>query len=207
MKALLLKELYTTKKIIPVIIIGILLSCGLSAFMHDEKYIVGLFMLILSSVSIILIFNNDKSGWKSYSKIFPYTKAQMVSAKYITVIFTLAAITAIYVLYRVIFINVTYSLYAYLTPEDTLALFSAELLSAGITIPLMYLLGGTIGMIVSIYTKLNILVCSGIWLVFCLMIVEDSGYDYWLAVFAVICAVLFALSWPLSIKIYKKKNQ
>lgn len=206
MRALLLKELYTAKKLISVIIVGMLLSCEISWFFHDEKYIVGLLALFLASISDIIIFASDKSDWKKYSKVFPYTSAQTVSAKYIMSLIVLTAITSIYVLYRVIFINVTYSLYAYLLEEDALALFGAGLLSAGISLPLISKMGSIIGSLLAVSAKLSILIPSGIWMVFYLMMVEDSGYDYWLIVFAAVCFILFALSWLLSVKISEKEN-
>lgn len=83
MKGLLLKDLYMVKKFLWLYLLVIAMYIVATAFIDDYFFIL-MFPCILSGLLPVTLSGLDEqSGWVRYSGALPYTKAQIVSVKYI----------------------------------------------------------------------------------------------------------------------------
>lgn len=95
MKGLILKDLYLLKKYCRGFLIVI--AAFLAAMMFSNSQNEGLFYslypcIFCSMMPITLLGYDERSRWNQYSAVMPYTKAQLVSSKYIIGLIVQAAV-------------------------------------------------------------------------------------------------------------------
>lgn len=83
MKALLLKDWYMMKKDCRWYLLLAVLFSTVSLFSDGNYFLTFYPCLLCGMIPVSLLGYDEKSGWMQYSATMPYTKAQLVSAKYL----------------------------------------------------------------------------------------------------------------------------
>lgn len=207
MKGLLLKEFYVMRKICRVYLILMVVFIAASVFSGDNLFMVTYPCMLCGVIPVSLLEYDDRCKWEAYSATLPYSRAQMVSAKYLIglmvqlVMIVLAGIAQWFKLSRSNQLRAdTYALLM-------LMLVNVTFLGSSISLPFMFKLGMTKGRIAYFLSFGSM----GFFGVFAYHTIrrQISVQVSTLAVHAVITLAMigvYALSWYLSIRFYKKRE-
>ena len=199
MKGLLLKDYYMTVKYCRMLILMVLIFAAVSA-VSNSIFLISYPFIIAGVLPVSLYAYDEKSGWCSYADAMPYSRAQQVSAKYISALVFICLVMLICTVGKA------------LTGDSFIEDFSllvmlcgTGLLSAASLLPFVLKFGSEKGRWA--YYAVIIIACVIAAAVF------DTGSAVALeltgAAAACIlagCVLLFGLSWLLSIKIYEKRE-
>ena len=199
MKGLLLKDYYMTVKYCRMLILMVLIFAAVSA-VSNSIFLISYPFIIAGVLPVSLYAYDEKSGWCSYADAMPYSRAQQVSAKYISALVFICLVLLICTVGKA------------LTGDSFIEDFSllvmlcgTGLLSAAVLLPFVLKFGSEKGRWA--YYAVIIIACVIAAAVF------DTGSAVALeltgAAAACIlagCVLLFGLSWLLSIKIYEKRE-
>lgn len=215
MKGLLLKDYYMMMKYCRAAIIASVLFLVLSAFTGGNLFLVIYPVIICSMIPLNLIAYEEQSGWEKYCAGLPYSKAEIVSSKYIIGL----VITGIISLCTVI-VQTVQSAQEPMELQDYgvtfLVIAMVCLLSTGVLLPPLYKFGVAKGRL--IYVVIICILCGGVGFLSAYFSQgEDTAVNFFLLlaripggwiVFAgiVFVLVLYALSWWISILIYKRRE-
>lgn len=203
MKGLLIKDFYQMCRHCRAFLLIVVLFAALSA-LEDTSLFIALYPALFSGmIPVSLLSYDERSGWSEYSGTLPYTKAQLVSGKYILGLAIELAVVAISALTQWI----RFSRYGALEGLDVSAVMGMLVLmgffSSGVSLPLMYKWGVEKGRIIY-----YVVICVGCAASFILSDLAESGRIFVIVsgdIFAVCClvgAVFYALSWWLSVVWY-----
>lgn len=209
MKGLLLKDFYMIVKYFKMY------------FLLDAIFIVAAFIspgntfllvpvLIAGLIPITLLGYDEKSRWTEYCGVLPYSKAQVVSAKYIIGLLMQGMMCA--VSFLALLVSGMY--HGEANPADAavtmIEMFVAALLFPAVCLPFCFRFGTEKGRIVII------VVISAITAASVLLLKDDdfitdiaaqgSALTSALPLFMIVTAAVYALSWLLSIALYNKKE-
>lgn len=199
MKGLLLKDYYMTVKYCRMLILMVLIFAAASA-VSNSIFLTSYPFIIAGVLPVSLYAYDEKSGWCSYADAMPYSRAQQVSAKYISALVFICLVMLICTVGKALtsdsFIE-DFSLLA--------ALCGMGLLSAGCLLPFVLKFGSEKGRWA--YYAVIIIACVIAFSAFD----TDSAVGSMLGLTAAasiltVCVLLFGLSWLLSVKIYEKRE-
>jgi len=208
MKGLILKDLYMALKYgrLFLIITGFMLA--VSVLVAESGFIFAFFpVLMCGAIIISLMAYDDMSRWSRYVGTLPCTRAQIVSARYITALILLGGTMVLVAIARIIamLIHNCFSIGTLL--EDMSVPFVIACFMTGVALPAMYRFG------VEKSRLIYMLIVGGVSgfsaMLVHLMPSEMKQSEIPGSTLAIVCAVmaaLFALSWLLSISVYKKKE-
>lgn len=207
MKGLLLKEFYVMRKICRVYLIMMVVFIAASVFAGDNLFMVTYPCMLCGVIPVSLLEYDDRCKWEAYSATLPYSRAQMVSAKYLIglmvqlVMIVLAGIAQWFKLSR------SNQLHADTYALLMLMLVSVTFFGSSISLPFMFKLGITKGRIAYLLSLGTI----GFWGVLAYRGIgsQPAAPSSTLGAHSVICLImiaLYALSWYLSIRFYKKRE-
>ena len=199
MKGLLLKDYYMTVKYCRMLILMVLIFAAVSA-VSNSIFLISYPFIIAGVLPVSLYAYDEKSGWCSYADAMPYSRAQQVSAKYISALVFICLVMLICTVGKA------------LTGDSFIEDFSllvmlcgTGLLSAAVLLPFVLKFGSEKGRWA--YYAVIIIACVIAAAVF------DTGSAVALdltgtaaACILAGCVLLFGLSWLLSIKIYEKRE-
>ena len=199
MKGLLLKDYYMTVKYCRMLILMVLIFAAVSA-VSNSIFLISYQFIIAGVLPVSLYAYDEKSGWCSYADAMPYSRAQQVSAKYISALVFICLVMLICTVGKA------------LTGDSFIEDFSllvmlcgTGLLSAAVLLPFVLKFGSEKGRWA--YYAVIIIACVIAAAVF------DTGSAVALeltgtaaACILAGCVLLFGLSWLLSIKIYEKRE-
>lgn len=178
-----------------------------AAIMEEDGLFMLLYPCILSGMMpVSLLGYDERSGWDRYSGTLPYTKAQIVSAKYIVGLIMQAlvmALSAAAQLCRIVRFGDAG------VPLGVLMaiMITASFMSVGLCMPFMFKFGVEKGR-VAYYLMIG-MVCGACAAASAHFSGASSaalpGTPVWLAA-AALSAAIYALSWCISIKWYKKRE-
>ncbi len=207
MKGLLLKDVYIIGKLCKTFIIIDILCIALS-FLGDEFFFFVAYMCIFTGFLPLTLISYDKrEKWDIYAGTLPYTHAQLVSSKYLIGLFGSVIVVGLIamVLGCKMAISGTFELEMYASMIT--ALLAIRLIIPAILYPLVYRFGPDKG---RIFFYIGIVLTATA----CSLLNEDTVPDIslevtlnwaWGIVFLTLtAAVIYALSWLLSIYFYKK---
>ena len=83
MKGLLLKDFYMMKKYCKAYLLIVVVFTAVSLVSDDNMFFVFYPILLCGMIPVNLLGYDERSRWTEYSGALPYTKAQIVSSKYI----------------------------------------------------------------------------------------------------------------------------
>ena len=199
MKGLLLKDYYMTVKYCRMLILMVLIFAAVSA-VSNSIFLISYPFIIAGVLPVSLYAYDEKSGWCRYADAMPYSRAQQVSAKYISALVFICLVMLICTVGKA------------LTGDSFIEDFSllvmlcgTGLLSAAVLLPFVLKFGSEKGRWA--YYAVIIIACVIAAAVF------DTGSAVALeltgtaaACILAGCGLLFGLSWLLSIKIYEKRE-
>lgn len=213
MKGLLLKDFYAAGKycrvfpIIVVVFIALSLTCEGYMLMGEGNMFFLLYPIILvSMIPVTLLGYDERDRWTGYSVALPYTRGQLVSAKYLVgLCFSggvfLLSIAATLVQMEM---NGSFSLEKLAVLSVTLLVLAC--LCPAILLPFTFKYGVEKGRF-AYYIAIG--VCGGVGAVLVSAGFEIPAFinSFWiLGVVAGVSVLLYALSWWLSIRFYQKRD-
>lgn len=206
MKALILKDFYMLKSYFKYYFVLISIFV-LSTLYQKEFFSFFIFYpsVICSMITVSLLGYDERSKWSEYSCAFPYTKAQVVSSKYIIGLILLGAVTLFTSLVQIIRMNI----YDHFKLNEFFIFIAVtiilSLLSQSFSLPNVFKYGvekGRLGYYVLIGISallpfVNINIYGEIFKKFSIYTI--------LTTILLIIVLLYILSWYLSIKFYQKR--
>ncbi|MCI8360416.1 MAG: ABC-2 transporter permease [Clostridiales bacterium] len=208
MKGLLRKDFYMTVKYCKAYLLIVVIFAAVSASGNGNLFFTFYPVLLASMIPVTLISYDERSKWNGYAEALPYTRRLLVSVKYVMALLSL-------VLSLVLCVGVQLVGRLYLHAFDPAALlqltgtlFSVGLLSPAILLPVIFKFGAEKGRIV--YYAVVILMYIALACLFGLF--SDDGLPLRLPVstgllcLAAGAALLFVLSWALSVYFYRRRE-
>lgn len=207
MKGLLLKEWYMMKKYCRAYLLITVIFLAVSCVSDNNMFFALYPCLLCGMIPINLLSFDEHSGWIRYSGALPYSKAQIVSAKYLTELFTLFPVLAATGIVQTVrmALNDTFQLGNLLVA--LLATFMLTAISVSVCLPFIFRFGTEKGRIVyfvmvgmffggvavasRLFAEKPVLKMDTNTLIICLVLVGCG---------------LYALSWALSIAFYKRRE-
>ena len=207
MKGLLLKDLYMVKSYCKAyLFIAIVFTAA--AFINSNNLFFAFYPCMLCSmIPVNLLGYDERSRWLQYSETMPYTKAQIVSGKYLIGLgaqIAILLVTGIAQAIRTIGIG-AFILNEYLVLMMLLLMMS--LLASSICLPFMFKLGVEKGRM-AYYIMIGV-VCAGSIISSNLLTGKIPIKINANGILPIICIVgigIYVLSWYLSIKFYQKRE-
>ncbi len=207
MKGLLLKDLYMMKKYCKAYLLLTVVFIAVSFASSENLFFVFYPCLLCGMIPVNLLGYDERSRWLQYSETMPYTKGQIVSAKYLIGLGTQVAVLLVTGIAQAIRMSIggAFVLGEYLVLMMLLLIMS--LLASSITLPFMFKLGVEKGRM-AYYIMIGI-VCAGS-IISSNLISDGFQSEIKLnGILPAICLVgigIYALSWYLSIVFYRKRE-
>ena len=208
MKGLIIKDLYALKSYGTIYALPLVIFAAVLVF-EGASTVCMLPCLLLGILPSSLQAADEGSKWLQYSACLPYTRSQIVSAKYIiSIIFNVAssAVLLIVNILNIVFVNRDLSQLA------SLPMWAALYLSVGIfgalCLPFIFWLGVEKGRIVYMVFCGLMGACMGVigaWSAD-LVLGEIPNIAVIMAAVFAIAAALFAISWAASIAVFKRRQ-
>ena len=207
MKGLLLKDLYMMRKYCRLYLWITVAFVALSLVNSENLFFVFYPSMICGILPVSLLAYDERSRWLQYSETLPYSKAEIVSAKYLIGMILQGGMLLLTGITQAIGMKTeqSFDLKNYLVLM--MLLLTMSLISSSITLPFMFKWGVERGRIS--YYLMIALVCFGS------VAIANATEKGLLAkinpngVLIAVCLVsiaLYALSWCLSIVFYKKRE-
>ena len=209
MKGLLLKDFYMAMKYCRAyVVIAVVFS--LLSIWGNTSFLLAYPVLLASVIPVNLISYDEKSRWSSYSGVFPYSRQQLVSVKYLMALIFLAFAIVLVLIGQIarMLLNNTFDVNVVLS---LVALLPAMgILAPSLMLPAIFKFGAEKGRVV-----FYVIICG-----FCaafgvlgaigeeadLANLMTSMQSWLIPVITSVSVVLLAASWLLSIKVYRKKE-
>ena len=206
MKGLLIKDLYVLIKYCKIYLFIVALITVLAFVNSTTNLFILLYPCAFCGMIPITLISYDKAfRWNEYCMTLPYTKWQIVSAKYILAIssqLTALILTAIGYAFS-LKINGFFEIKSF--AFIMMAVLGSSLLTSSVSLPLIFRFGAEKGrMILYGIVGVTIFICSvGNNMLYHGIHLDDQDF---LKVIAVFCAIviMYALSWAISVKMYEK---
>ncbi len=208
MKGLLLKDFYMTVKYCRAYLLIVVVFTAVSFFSADNLFIFYP-CLMVGMIPVNLLAYDERSKWTLYSGTLPYSKAQIVSGKYLIGLFAQLAVLVITGICQTIIMHRN-GIFALTELLGLLALLLVtSCASSSLTLPIIFRWGVekgriayavVIGMVFAVSTMVTMSFGTGAGL---RITVPFRG------ALAILCAVgigIYALSWYLSIVFYRKRE-
>lgn len=206
MKGLLLKDFYMTKKYCKMIILCILLFAGVSVAESSNLFFQFYPVVMASMLPVSILGYDEKCHWDVYGQIFPYSRKQFVSVKYLMSLFCVCGMWLLLAVVQVVgmLVNKTgiqnnFLFFFFLV-------LSSGILSSGILLFVIFKFGTEKGRLA--YLVIIALVCGGGAVSMSTDVslhIPVSANVLSLLILTASVAVFF-LSWLLSMKIYEKRE-
>ncbi len=204
MKGLLLKDAYIIlKQCRSYVYIFIIANAIGLAFSQQGMFYSIYSCLIVSLLPTTLLSYDERDKWDVYAQSLPFSKARLVSSKYLIGLLGCIASLFIIVLLKSIFQHSSLSVYFSLALTGSLVL-----MAPAIVLPFMFRFGVEKGRV--LYTVLVVAVCAAGGFVSSALsdsaIVAKISGNTLIMLIPVISLLLYAASWLISIKLYKSKE-
>ena len=207
MKGLIIKDLYMTAKYCRSNIIITFLFLLLSLASPDNLFFTFYPAMLGGMIPTNILAYDERSRWIQYSDTLPYSRAQIVSGKYIIGLIAQGTIiVSIGIAHAAVMIsNGTFSTEAF--GVFIMLILTMSLISSSINLPFMFKYGVEKGRL-AYYVMVGI-VCGGSVAASQLMTESTEQEINLFGVLPIVCLIgigIFALSWYLSIVFYKKRE-
>lgn len=202
MKGLLLKDFYLLRKYCRAFIFMVIVFWAASLFAEDNAFLSTYPVLLASVMPVTLISYDEREKWNLYSAALPYSRGQIVSAKYLTGLLSVLVVMVMTVgsqTARMVYQGVV-------SPKSVLAMMAPyiviSLIGPSVLLPIIYKFGTEKGRI-AYYILIGVICGSA---VFIPAITDFMNLLRFPLVIAAATIVIYAGSWLLSIAIYRKKE-
>ncbi|RKI40729.1 ABC-2 transporter permease [bacterium D16-51] len=208
MKGLLLKDLYMTRKYCWMMLAFIALFTAVS-FVDKENLFFQFYPVVITSILPVTILGYDeKCHWDVYGQVFPYSKKQLVSVKYLLGLILVCAMWLLLVAIQFFgsMVNQTGGQgdwWSFL-----LVVLSTGLLASGLMLPIIFKFGTEKGRLA--FMVVIVLICAGSTGAMSLSSDISFRLSVSTSVFSLAAlaasSIIFFLSWVVSVKIYERKE-
>lgn len=209
MKGLVMKDFYMIYKYCRMyLLIAVIFAIGYT--MGDNIFMLFYPIVLGSIMPVTLIAYDEKSKWQVYAETFPYTRKEIVTAKYLITLLYLTAfalLSAVSQAVHMLRAAEVFSLSSCLSV--ILPLLAVGLIVPGITLPAVFKLGTEKGRMA--YYGIVVAVCGlfGAMGVMTDMNVAEITLklrEWMVPVLIAAGVVIFVISWMLSVKFYQERE-
>ena len=206
MKGLILKDLYMTAKYCRAYLLIVVAFIAVSLFGSNNFIFIFYPCLLAGIVPMTLLSYDERSKWNEYCGTMPISAAQIVSTKYIIGLICSFCVLILSGIAQAVKMNMNgiFRLGDYLVLMAMLLIMSC--VAAAVTLPFIFRFGVEKGRIVYYFTIA--LICGGSVAVSNVFNFTSENSASLNGVFPILCAaaaVIYAVSWYLSIVFYKKR--
>lgn len=207
MKGLLLKDLYMVKKYCKSYLIIAAFFIAASFVGNNDLFFVSYPILLCGMIPVNLLGYDERSRWLQYSETLPYTKAQIVTSKYLIGLFAQTAMLIVIGIAQIInmTINSDVQVNNFLVLMPMILIVSTVISS--LTLPFIFKLGIEKGRI-AYYFMIGIAIAGSLVAsnIFGAGFQAEIGRNIILALLCLAGIGIYILSWCLSIVFYKRRE-
>lgn len=207
MKGLLLKDFYMMKKYCRAYLLVAVVLIVTSLFAEENLFMTFYPCVLCGMIPVNLLAYDERSHWMAFSGTLPYTKAQIVSGKYLIGLLTqLALLLAIGLVHGIhMAMDDSFALQDYAVLM--LLMLCVSTIASSVTLPFTFKLGVEKGRI-AYYVTMGLVMAAiaTVSVIFKCQLQNMIRVELPLVVVALICVCLYALSWYLSIVFYQKRE-
>ena len=206
MQALLLKDYYQTKKYCRSYFLIVVLFLALSAIGNTNYFLLFYPCLICGMIPANLLGLDERSKWSTYCRTLPYTKAQLVSAKYLSGLIPQCVILILTAVIQSCKMAFTGELHPGELGALIAMLICGSCVSAALSLPFMFRYGVEKGRVAYLVTVG--IICGGSVVAQTTLGAETTSVSSNAAIYitALVAVALYALSWYLSIVFYNRRE-
>lgn len=207
MKGLLLKDFYMAKKYCKSYLLIAAVFIAISCTNNDNMFFIFYPCLLCGMIPVNLLGYDERSRWMQYSGTLPYTKAQLVSSKYLIGLFAQTAMLFVTGIAQAVRMNMdgTFQLNDYIVLMPMMLIMIT--ITSSISLPFIFKFGVEKGRTAN-YVMIGV-VCAGSAAATSIFEAAPQTENQLNGFLAVLCLVgigIYALSWYLSIMFYKKRE-
>ena len=209
MKGLVLKDCYMAMKYCRWIFVFMIFCLAASALDVNSSFFMAYSTLMASMIPVTLISYDEKNGWNTYSEVFPWSRKQIVSSKYLMALILTGSMWLLTILTQMIRMMRDPSI----RWEELMALLSIllamGLVGTSVMLPIIFKFGSEKGRLA--YLVVIVMVCASA-AGFSTAGIQIGEYcpefliRYLPAVVLVAAVCIFIGSWLLSVKFYREKE-
>ena len=207
MKGLFIKELYMAWKNFRFFFLVSVAFIAMSTLGEGNPFMLTYPAIIGSLLPVSVLSFDEKAGWDRYSLIFPLSRAQLVSSKYLLSLLV-SAVTlltyGLFVLLKLLLQGRAAVDFSLLLSVYLPLLATAMLLPSAFIFPCVFKWGSQKGSLA--YYLVIMLVLVLLFLGLQIVKSPDDQLSWYLPFLPMLAAALFYLSWLLSVAIYKEKS-
>ncbi len=207
MKGLLLKDWYMLKVYCRAYLLIAVACIAVSFFSDDNLFWVFYPCLLCGMIPVNLIAYDERSRWLQYSGTLPYTRAQIVSGKYLIGLIAQVTVLIVTAVAQTAKMSVTGEFAIGKVITLMLLMVSVSSLSSSVCLPFVFKLGVEKGRM-AYYIMIGV-VCGASALASGFLkgrLEDDIQPDLMVTMVAIVGIAVYILSWYLSIVFYKKRE-
>lgn len=207
MKGLLMKDFYMMKKYCRAYLLIAVVFIAVSFFVEEDLFMTFYPCLLCGMIPVNLLAYDERSHWMEFSGTLPYTKAQIVSGKYLIGLMTQAALLVVTGVAQGIRMAMAGSFALRDFAVLMLLMLCVSTVASSITMPFVFKLGVEKGRL-AYYVMVGV-VCGGSVVassIFRGQMQSEMQVNAPLTVVALVCIGIYALSWYLSVVLYQKRE-
>lgn len=205
MKGLLLKDWYVMKKTCRAYLLLVVLFLAISVFENENVFLIFYPAMLMGMIPVTLLGYDERCKWQLTCAAMPCTRAQFVSAKYLIGLLAQLATLALTALVQAVRMTMHGGFHWLSWATLLTVLLAMALLTAAITPPLMFRFGVEKGRI--LYCVTIGLMCGGSAIIGLSGALDAVPFTV-AALLGMVAAAaaVYALSWWLSIALYRKRE-
>jgi len=206
MKGLLLKDFYMAVKYCRIFLFVILIFSAVSFSDKGMSFFSTFPVLMAGMLPVTLLSYDEKEKWHIYSGTFPYSRAQIVSSKYVFGLLVTLAALAFSAAVLAVRLNLSGSFKGIEFLSSVAGMFIAGLIGSALVLPFIFKLGAEKGRIMYFVV---IIAIFGLGTALESIRMETGfalGPITLLAVTTIGTVVVYAASWLMSISFYQKRD-
>jgi len=206
MKGLLLKDFYMAKKYCRMVLLLIVVFAGVSIAEPSNLFFQFYPVVMASMLPVTILGYDEKCHWNVYGQIFPYSKKQFVSVKYLMALFFVCGMWFLLAVVQLISTLVNGAGFHGNFWFFFLLVLSCGLFASGIILPVIFRFGTEKGRLA--FMVVIVLICGGSAATMSIDISLYVPVSAGILSFMILAgsSMLFLLSWLVSIKIYEKRE-
>lgn len=207
MKGLLLKDWYMMKKYCRAYLLIAVVFIAVSLGNEDNMFFVFYPCLLCGMIPVNLLGYDERSRWIQYSGTLPYTRTQLVSAKYLIGLFAQMAMVIVTGIVQAVKMSINGNFVWNDFVVLILLLLIVATLTSSISLPFIFKLGVERGR--TAYYVMVGFVCAASVVASRLFIGKMQAEiepNVFLVILALVGVGVYVLSWYLSIVFYKKRE-
>ena len=207
MKGLLLKDWYMTKKYCKSYLLITVVFMAVSFVSDDNLFFVFYPCLLCGMIPVNLLGYDERSRWIQYSGTLPYTRTQLVSAKYLMGLLSQVTILVVTGIVQGIKMNMSDGFVMNDLIVLMLLMLIVSTLTSSISLPFVFKLGVEKGRM-AYYVMIGFVCAASVIAseIFNGQMNTEMKPNTFLIIFACIGVSVYILSWYLSIVFYKKRE-